>query len=267
MDESAKKIEVLQGQMRDLQARVGSSTVDRNIGTLDKKVMEDAISDAIIEITWNRYFYFHTFFEEIGVAGSANNGWSLNNSAAVGTGLDGSGVFLKTGAVSNDETFITKGPIFQGMLSYEQESRFRTSFQIDSVTSVNAFMGIGYGQKGFAQSHYGFRLENTVLYAVVSNGTTETTKAIMTVAVNNVIQVEARFYPGYKVEFYTSDAFDPATVGTTFLPILLPRGAITTTIPKGLVDNWITYHIETKSAAAKTLAISEAEYIQKRKVN
>jgi hypothetical protein len=247
-----------------LNAYDSSPYLDRNLDNQSKDILHQEVSKRIMDIVWDDYYHYHTFFEAVGTTGT-NYGWIVSSSGA-NTGVDSTGLFLETGTSTGNEAFVLKAPLYQNILSFDLESRFRTSFYVDSVSNIRVFIGGGNGTSGGTLTvnlnYYGFYLENNTLYGVTSNGSTGSRVALMTVVANNLYLLEARYVPGNKATFYVSD-------GTTFPSIpsintrAKERGSLTTTLPSG--DGTLTrFQIETRENAEKNLGIGFYEYIQQK---
>lgn len=217
-----------------------------------KGAVKDTISDTIIDIVWNKYFYYYSLFEEI------IDGWSLSDSSSGVSVTNAAGVLLATGNVSGNKTSINKNPIYTRVITFDQPSRFRTSFSPTQVTSTTVVLSVGDGTSGTVTPHYGFRLENATLYAITANGISETKVAIKTLVAADVIVAEARHFPGQKVVFYCSDNGSGQ---------LIERATISTTLPSGSIFAalaWLEFKITTSTTAQRSVGIDFVEYIQRR---
>lgn len=263
-----KEVKNLTSTIKSLEARFNaydsSPYLDRNLDNQSKDILHQEVSKKIMDIVWDEYYHYHTFFEAVGTAG--NYGWILSDSGGT-SGVDSTGLFLATGTSTGNESFVVKAPLYQNILSFDLESRFRTSFYVDSVSNIRVFIGGGNGTSGGTLSvnlnYYGFYLENNTLYGVTSNGTTGSRVALISnVQADYLYLLEARYVPGNKVTFYVSE-------GTAFpnIPSIntraKERGSLTTTLPSG-DGTLVRFQIETRANAEKNLGIGFYEYIQQK---
>jgi hypothetical protein len=274
--ELTSKFSNLEGEIKRINE---SPYLDRNMDNQSKDILGQEVSKKILDIVWDDYYHYHTFFESVGAAG--NFGWILSDSGS-NSGVDGSGLFLETGVLAGDETFVVKYPTYQNILSFDLESRFRTAFFVDDAggagvigstpANIRVYIGGGNGVStsspysfigGDGLHSYGFLLEDSTLYAVTSNGTTFTKAVVMTGIKNNYLYLlEARYSPGKKATFYASD-------GTAFpdVPAISTRAkervSISTTLPSG--DGTLTrFQVLTTTTVEKNLGVGFYEYIQQK---
>ena len=207
------------------------------------------ISDQIIDIVWKRYFYFSTFFESI-------TGWY-----PTGTGtstLDDTGITLTTGAVSSNSVTIDKAPLNDSRLSFDKDSRFRTTATFSNNTNISVSCGVGNVISG--KPCYGFLAVNGVLYGYTGNGTNTTQVKLETLSAVQIVQLEARYYSRNRVDFYATTTQSPTTV------VLL--GSIITTLPTGTMITagqfWLNMTVVTTTTAPRSITINSMEYIQQR---
>ena len=249
-----------ESKLRDLENRVAvleeSSHIDRSLGSTDKKVIEDSISDTILDIAWDKYFYYYTFFESL-------DGW--DGSATVSSVV--TRLFLRTSTVQNNIAYARKRALYQNVLSYEFESRFRTSFDVayslgsGSLTTVKAYVGTGHSITGgtgdifsdglASSSHYGFYMDDSTLYGICSNGSNYSTIQLATGCTNFGLRVvEARHYPGTKVSFFMSDETS-SIFGDTDIKILKEVGSLSTTLPSGVRTAVAQFAVKNTNGAAQ----------------
>lgn len=230
--------------------------IDRNIGTLDKRVMENVISDSILDLTWNKYFYYYSFFESL-------DGW--DGSATVSSVI--TRLFLRTSTAQNNIAYARKRALYQNVLSFALESRLRTSFDVayslgsGALTTVEAYIGTGHSITGgtgdiftdglASSSHYGFYMVNDILYGITSDGSNYTIKQLVSGCTNFGLRaVEARHYPGNKVSFYISDE-SSSVFGTTDIKTLVEVGSISTTLPTGFRTSIAQFAVKNTNGSAQ----------------
>lgn len=228
-----KRLADLEATVKDLEKSQFKLT--RFLPKEDKLELQILNEEQILDTVWNEYYYSHTFFESLD--GWPNGGGGTKSVASNRLYMQSSGTTTQ---------YVKKKAIYQNVLSYETESRFRSSFSVDDsladgeeVSSLALYIGTGHAITGGsnnllddgldAGTHYGFVLSGSTLYGVTSDGSAYTYVELMKdVKFGNLIGVEARFYPRDRVDFYTTDQFDGVTVGPFF-----PRGSLSVTLPTG----------------------------------
>lgn len=226
--------------------------LNRNLDNQSKNIIESIISDRILDIAWSDFFHYITFFEP----NDATNGWGMADSSGGSSAVSFQSVVLQTGTSIDDDSSIGKEPIYQDILTYEQEQRFKTAFQLASVTDVEFNVEIGVGGNGSVGTHYGFLVVNDEIKGACANGSTQSTVSLLTGISNSVSYLlEVRFYPGYKIDFYIKESTDNE---------LKFKGSLTTNLPSGGFTKWARYNIRTKTTAAKIVNFSFFEYIQRK---
>ncbi len=243
IDELSRTVNLQNDRLTTLESK--PVQLDRLLDNNSKNTIEDIISDRILDVVWNDYFYFHSFPESV-------DGWAVAGGGA-STGISGAGVTLQTGAVATNQADAGKLSLNQQIHTYNEVGSFRTTFETGSIADVT--INIGIGTPTTSNNHYGFRVINSTLYGVTGNGTSETTITLGSITANDAYTLEARLYPGSRVDFYISD-IDNSN--------LKNKGSITTTIPSGLISAWLDLLIKTNTAASKYIYVNYMEYIQKR---
>ena len=84
LESSNKEFGVQKEKVEDIEKenelRKRSPVLDRNLDVFSKQVIKDTIKDSIIDIVWNDYFYYSTYFESL-------DGWNLVDSSSGTTSL------------------------------------------------------------------------------------------------------------------------------------------------------------------------------------
>ncbi len=227
--------------------------LDRYLDNQSKDILATVIEERIMDLVWNKYFYYFSTFESV-------DSWDVISDAV--SQITSSGLLLETLATIDDRSNASKYVKFQNVMSFDEESRFRTLFYLDVNTTaadIDYSMSIGLGIPTPLQKNYGFRLEDNILYGICSDGTTESKVAILTTNAAQgggseafVYLIEARFYPGNKVDFYISGSGDAT---------LVHKGTLTTNLPTG-ANGSINFDLYTRAATTKKAFIDFCEYIQ-----
>ena len=230
---------------------------DENFKRAVEESMDEILPEKILDLVWNKYFYYNTFFESL-------DGWSLVDASSGSSIVSEIGVQLHTGATTNNVSGIVKAPRLQETISFDNRGRFRTAFRISNASTgdIEANITVGLGPESGAKNRYGFRIISGNLTGIVSDGTNTSTVTLIssfTAQANYII--EARLLPSDKVVFLVSDADSE---------VLIERGSINTNLPSGSLDTtsggednaWIEYLIKAKADDSKIILFSFFEYIQ-----
>ena len=249
-------IQSLEAEVKKLQSMVAglSTNTKKNnnpVKPASKSVSNvgSTIGDQIIDIVWNKYFYFSTFFESL-------DGWYPTGTGT--TSLNDTGVTLTTGAVASNSITIDKAPLNDSRLSFDKDSRFRTTATFSNNTNISVDCGVGNVISG--KPCYGFLAVNGTLYGFTGNGTSTTSVVLQTLSAVQVVQLEARYYSKNRVDFYATTTQSPTSV------VLL--GSISTTLPTGTMISagqfWLNMTVVTTTTAPRSITINSMEYIQQR---
>ncbi len=214
-----------------------------------KKIIEQAVDEfldqKVFDLIWKRTFHWLTFFESLDGFGVTADAYSV----------DKDDVVITTSDVKDNEAKVTKTPAFQGLITFSQPSRMRTSFSISSVSDVTSYMIVGSTSSG---EYYGFKIVDNSLKGVSYDGTTENAVVLQTISASTVYALEARMYPNNK---------------TIFIVNTVEKGVSVSNLPSGITSgtavanvNLMEFSITTGTTAAKTLQFSFFEYFQKRNV-
>ena len=236
MDENSQKINDLQRQINELRA---AGAINRYIGDGEKRVLEDVSDDAFLRIFWDKFYYYNTFFEGI-------DGFNKVNSIVI----DGGGALVTspgTGTAFADINVDVAA--FLGGLSFARESRFRTVVRFTTNSAQDIFMAIGNPTVA-GEDSYGFFMDDATLkgFAQTAPGS-RTTTVLMTPATGTTYTLDARFYPGNKVEFFVDG---------------IPRGTVSSNLPTTAGTVIWDVHVLESAASAKAVFVGSIEYLQKR---
>lgn len=267
--------------VRDLQKRVtdleaagkvfnAASTIDRNLDNPSKVILNQETAKHALDIVWDQYFYWFTFFESLD--GYAGAGDVVSNTTRL---------FLRTSAVEDNVAWAQKISVYQNVLTFDLESRFRTSFDFANVlgagvlTDIKGYVGTGYSRTGATDfftdglaggSHYGFYLEDDNLYGITSDGVTHSTLLLLEGMTNYDLRfVEARHFPGNKVTFYMSEGTDAINPNNQIVP-LREFGSISTTLPTGFRASIMNVAVQNNDSAGGTreMDVGFWEFAQRR---
>lgn len=216
-----------------------------------ERVSDEFMPSKVMDLIWNNVFKYTTFFESV-------DGVTVT---LVGTGtatVDGSKVTLTTTTGASDSVEISKTPLYQNLLSFGFQSRFRTNFLIDTITNHTTYIVVGSVPGG---TYYGFKMvgdgTKTILYGVTKDGTTENTVQLISgVTVNTSYDIEARYIPKQGVLFLVNNLTPGGSIIKGRSAVNLPSAAFTTS------TNLYDIKITNATGVARALKISFFEYIQ-----
>lgn len=194
-----KDVEELKRKVND---PIQSNNLNRYLDNSSKDIIENIISDRILDVVWNDYFYISYLFGDILRLSTAGTGTSAITS-------DGLLVTLSTTATDTASATLTFDTT--RILSLAKESRFRVITKVSDVSDVTVTF---YGTYGTTDGVAILIDAGTIKGQTTGSGTT--TLNISTVADNTYVTLEYRYYPGNRVDFYVNDKLE-GTI-TTNLP-------------------------------------------------
>ena len=217
--------------------------------SLAQNVTAGISADDLLDTAWKKTFHWMTFFDTLA-------GFTAEGNARA----DGTQFVLTTEPREGNRVYILKQPVWQGLITFSQKSYFRTAFIADSL-NLKAYFVVGKALNARGDQYYGFKIENNSLYGVSSrDGTSNEASVLLRSELNGKYhQIEARYYPGEKVQLYV----DPSKSDQG------PKGTLISQLPNN--DALANIHLmnivlETSDNAAKHLQTSYFEYIQRRDV-
>ena len=269
----AKQVKELSRKVAALEvARNKPTQLDRNLDNQSRDILQQEMSERALDIVWNDYFYLYEIFNSL-------DGWADNDTDAnVLVSVSASRLFIETSA-SGAVGYAHKKITFQNTLSFNEESRFGSSFDIGSglsvaqtIDNVQMYLGTGVQMTGgsdnilqdglAASSHYGFYIDESTMYGVASDGTNYTQLALVTgIRHFDLFFVEARHYPGTKVTFYVSEP--TSSISTIEPKPLIERGSISTTLPSGRRYSFAEASLKSLSSGTRNTDIGFFEIAQR----
>lgn len=222
--------------------------LDYPIDENSKKIISDVINDKILDLVWTKYYYYSTFFESI-------DGYTQTTGGTGSVDISDTRIAVNTGATNGSSAELQKNPTNQTILRWDRESRFRINFDVSATTNQEIRIAIGDASNGIQDSHYGFWVDDSTLKGTASNGTTSASVTLKTISSSTPYDIEARFYPGKRVDFFV----DGKLLGSITDQSKLPSADTTKTfIP------FFTFYIENQAGEVKIAECSWFEYIQER---
>lgn len=244
--QTQQQLDSITADIQKLQATVGTLQhpqdtpvrITQHLDNPSKDNLEQIIADRILDIVWNEYYYYSTTFDSIDRYLVSINSGSVS--------ITSSGISITTGGTGTDEdsAFL---PVSSDLLSTKKEARFRLSNKLDSTSNVNWFALTL--EDSTAADYTGFRMMNGSIYGVSSHASTETDVLLQTYIAGTFYQLELRYFPGQRVDFYVNGI----QLGTIIvnLPTLTP----TRIVDIGLSES---------TASAKTSTTSYFEFIHRK---
>lgn len=225
---------------------------DRNI---IRTVIQEELPGMMMNVAWENYFYYFTFYESLKSATVADGRWgsAVTGSAAVTVNA---GMELATGAtissVARVEMEVSGMPSATTIFRWDKRQRFRANMQIDNLANVTAYFICGQLSNDI---YYGFKMVGTSLKGVTKNEGSEVTINLLTAEGDTNYKLEARLMPKRgsrpsQIFFYvddtlrgtiTQDADIPSgtyTTGTAFFNIQITNG---TAFPRTLYSDFLEY--------------------------
>ena len=211
--------------------------LDENTKSLIRGVLAESLPDLIMDVVWNDFFYYLTFFESLdGWGASSVFNFDVSNDPAADKGIQHwtqgvayltSGIIqVSAGPGSGAGTVMNKVPMDQPILDFNRPQRFRTQVKIVTVNEIDTYIRIGDPTTtGSNQAHYGFHISETTLKGTCGDGSASNGSIdLLTVAKGDSIIIEARLLPRGKVTFYASK---------TSIDNIKEVGVLTTPLPTG----------------------------------
>ena len=238
VDELSRKIDEQSVVIRDeIEELKNKKPIDRYLDNQSKSIIEDIINVRFVDILFDNIYYYNSWFDSIDGMESTGHSYSAAGLSILGTA--GTGV---------DEAFVAKtNPVILNAMDFTKESRFRVSIQPRATTNQNIKAVVG----DYNTEAYGFEIEDATLKGFTHDDSSGTTKDILTISANNNYTMEARFFPGERVDFVVND---------------VNYVSITATLPSDINAAEILWSvaITEQEAVVKELELGGVEYIQSR---
>ena len=250
----------------------------------------DQLSRDLIETVWSKYFYYFTWLEsavatetltetltqdadsgsdtEEDIAFSTNTihpgSWEFFSNGTASFGFDSSGTNLITGTTINSQIGMLKRPLSQLIIRFDRTQRSRTAFRLTAVTNQIGYLvrgGVLFSSPSL--KYFGFRIADNALKGTVENnnaGGRTNIDLSTTLSANTTVEVEARYIPGQRAEFYVKNT----TTGIFELKgVIKTRGAAG--IPIGTTEtDFFEFFLTNTAGEAKEMLVSYVEYLQER---
>lgn len=260
IQELQNTVQQLQSTVKELQNKIEDVKntpvrLDRYLDNESKTIIDNIVEDRLFDNQWRSSVHYLSFFESLDGMTSTVTG---AGTVAYGGGKDV--VALTTGAVSTNYSQLTKTASRQGLVTFAQDSRFRTAFDTakggGSFNNTTVYMVIG----DTTGEYYGFKITSGNLYGVTKRtGVTEATFALQAYdETAAILNIEARYFADARVDFFVNSVQLGSIANSTTL--VLPT--VSTSPNSAIID----FKITTSEAFTKTLYVSFFEYFQKRNI-
>lgn len=218
--------------------------LDKNSIDTVSRASDAFLLDKVFNLLWQKTFRWTTRFESL-------DGFTVVNAGYSGSG-DNSVVLTTTAAIPGTAS-VRKQCVYDDEFSFAYTSRLRTSFQVGQVTSQTGNILVGIN----GDNHYGFTITDGTLKGASGNTTTSTTVSLQSISANVTYDLEARYYPGRKVDFFVDGVRRASITDTTKLPETLAVGG-------GPITNFfpMIFSLDNGTAVARTLSFSNWDYFQ-----
>lgn len=243
VQEQVKNYSKLESDVQMLLLDRESKTRTPNIlfGQQERDSLSDLNSERVLEVIWDDFLYTIPTFAPIERYTRVTTLGSVV--------MDDTGLVCTTGASSGDSSVGYLG-VDDSVITRTRETRFRAITKVSSTSSIDC----GVGTLGtLANNSTGFQFLNGTLYARCDDGSTETSISVGSYTADTFYDLQIFFYPNTGVKFFV-DGIEKTTITTNF-----PVGT------GALARKLIYAYAGTTAAAAKSLTVSLAEFLQRKK--
>jgi hypothetical protein len=243
IEEQETKIQELERKLEEISSKVKEIENEKEfqlhfpMDEQSRKVLKDVISEQILDVVWNDYYYFSSIFDSI-------DRYFVTGTAAAET-INDSGLYLETNGTGSNE-----GSVFlfvsSDLINVEHDARLRIINQLDSVTNVN-WSGLTLVDS-VGNSYVGFEMNSGSIIGVTSKAGTKTSVTLGTYTANTNVELELHFSPS-RVTFFVNR---------------VEKGVSTTNIPTADPVKILEIGIGETSAAARSSTTTSFEFIQRK---
>jgi len=232
------------GAGESLETHKSQEVIDHPAGSLiEDKYLDGSIS--LIKLSETKFIII-TCFESF-------DGW-LDNSDVGATVQAGVGAgFLITAATSGKKAIIAalpSAPSMSGGVNFGKNPFFQARVYIPATTNQTIYFGTGnasFPASPPTTQYFGFKVVNGTLYAVHSNGSTETTTQITGITLDAKNLYRAVMDSGNNIKFYVNGVL---------------KATHSSNLPSGEEDSILVFMIKTNENAEKELDLIEALFSQ-----
>lgn len=259
-EEIKQKINELETTIRDLTTRLdsvsnrtitSSDIINRDLDNKSKDIIQQVIEERLLDINWNNYFTFSTFFESL-------DGWDDLSSAGSTVAISGDMVQLTTDAATNDDAEVFKRVFIAEDFSFANDQRYKTSIRFDSVSDIDCLAVVGDRLPGttYGVSYYGFHVVNNSLKGISVFDSNTTEVVLQTVAANTIYELEARLSKN-RLTFYVNGVEKGLITGTNVVGDIIGQ----------TTDDRLsfTFRVATAANTAKEMDVSYLNFVMKKR--
>lgn len=227
--------------------------IDRDISVEQQEAISEIVKKNVQDVFWEEFFYIHEFFDTT---------TGFTTSSSTGTVSFTKGVDFITGTSSGDhKQFGRKTPNSTEFITHEREAYFRTSLTVSEKSNQTGYVRTlfdgGYGSisslgLGIARrSAVGFKVTDGEVHGCAQNEGKETTAYLYDIPNDVAVELELRYFPGERVDFYVDKEF---------------RATISTNLPTLSENNTSVFeaYLQTDDSTQKKMYVEYYEFLQKR---
>lgn len=222
---------------QSLQSHKASEIIDH----LAASIIADKIKDwEVVKLggSFDRTdFHWITFFESL-------DGFSQLKTLTGYITLWGTALEIGTGATINSYALIYKELYVSNAFSWDQNRRLRTRIYFNTNTNQTMYFAFGNTQSIPTTKFIGFKVLNGDIYAVVSDGSTETlVDTTINISVTTAYDFEVIYTAGVDAKFYINGVL---------------KATISSDLPSGLTNanSLLSFFVSSQAAANKSIYVS-----------
>lgn len=215
-----------------------NNPISRFIDEQSRARLKEIISEQVIDIVWDEYYYFSSTFDSI-------DRYSVTGTAASET-INSNGLYIETNGTGSNEGTVYL-PVSSNLLSVEREARCRIINKVSSETDVN-WSGLTLVDSA-GTSYVGFEMNSGSILGVTSKAGSKTSVTIGSYSANTNVKLELHFSPE-RVTFFVDD--EEQGVSTSNIPIADP-------------ERILEIGIGETSSSARSCTTSSFDFIQSKK--
>ena len=165
-----------------------SSTDKRIIGDVAKN---EILPSAVADVNWNKYFYLFDWVIPPDPSALTGGTWHMLSGGGSWT-YGGSDFTIKTSATAGYAMSLFRSPNYQTVFRWDRQQKFKTSFQLSSITNQTVYIVRGnYKNGNNPGTYFGFKVVNGSIYGVSALKGTESVAFLQTILASTIYDVQA----------------------------------------------------------------------------